>query len=30
MSPASFDAMRREMAEVALRIDDAIRQRMPR
>ena len=30
MSPASFAAMRREMAEVALRIDDAIRQRMAR
>jgi len=30
MSPASFAAMRREMAEVALRIDDAIRERMAR
>ena len=30
MSPASFAAMRREMAEVALRIDDAIRERMVR
>ncbi len=30
MSPTSFAAMRREMAEVALRIDDAIRARMPR
>jgi CRP-like cAMP-binding protein len=30
MSPASFAAMRREMAEVALRIDEAIRERMPR
>jgi CRP/FNR family cyclic AMP-dependent transcriptional regulator len=30
MSPASFTAMRREMAEVAIRIDDAIRQRMTR
>jgi CRP-like cAMP-binding protein len=30
MSPASFAAMRREMAEVALRIDDAIRERMER
>ena len=30
MSPASFAAMRREMAEVALRIDDAIRARMAR
>ena len=30
MSPASFAAMRREMAEVALRIDDAIRERLSR
>ena len=30
MSPASFAAMRREMAEVALRIDDAIRERLER
>jgi CRP-like cAMP-binding protein len=30
MSPASFAAMRREMAEVAIRIDEAIRERMPR
>ena len=30
MSPASFAAMRREMAEVALRIDDAIRERLAR
>jgi CRP-like cAMP-binding protein len=30
MSPASFVAMRREMAEVALRIDDAIRARLAR
>ena len=30
MSPASFAAMRREMAEVALRIDDAIRKRLER
>ena len=30
MSPASFAAMRREMAEVALRIDDAIRARLAR
>lgn len=30
MSPASFAAMRREMAEVALRIDDAIRERSER
>lgn len=30
MSPASFAAMRRELAEVALRIDDAIRERMAR
>ena len=30
MSPASFAAMRREMPEVALRIDDAIRERLAR
>ena len=30
MSPASFAAMRREMADVALRIDDAIKERMAR
>jgi CRP-like cAMP-binding protein len=30
MSPASFTAMRREMAEVALRIDEAIRARTAR
>lgn len=30
MSPASFAAMRREMAEVAIRIDDAIRARLAR
>jgi CRP-like cAMP-binding protein len=30
MSPASFSAMRREMAEVALRIDEAIRARTAR
>jgi CRP/FNR family transcriptional regulator, cyclic AMP receptor protein len=30
MSPASFAAMRREMPEVAIRIDEAIRQRMGR
>jgi hypothetical protein len=30
MSPASFAAMRREMPEVAIRIDDAIRQRLGR
>jgi CRP-like cAMP-binding protein len=30
MSPASFAAMRREMAEVALRIDNAIRERLAR
>ena len=30
MSPTSFAAMRREMAEVALRIDDAIRARLGR
>jgi CRP/FNR family transcriptional regulator, cyclic AMP receptor protein len=30
MSPASFAAMRREMPEVADRIDDAIRQRLKR
>ena len=30
MSPASFAAMRREMPEVALRIDEAIRQRLGR
>jgi CRP-like cAMP-binding protein len=30
MSPASFAAMRREMADVALRIDDAIRERSGR
>jgi CRP-like cAMP-binding protein len=30
MSPASFDAMRRELPQVAERIDSAIRERMPR
>jgi CRP/FNR family cyclic AMP-dependent transcriptional regulator len=30
MSPTSFDAMRREMPQVAGRIDDAIRERMAR
>ena len=30
MSPTSFAAMRREMPEVALRIDDAIRERLAR
>jgi CRP-like cAMP-binding protein len=30
MSPASFDAMRRELPQVAERIDGAIRERMPR
>jgi CRP-like cAMP-binding protein len=30
MSPASFDAMRRELPKVAERIDGAIRERMPR
>lgn len=30
MSPTSFDAMRRELPQVAERIDDAIRERMSR
>jgi len=30
MSPTSFDAMRRELPRVAERINDAIRERMPR
>ena len=30
MSPASFDAMRRELPQVAERIDGAIRERMAR
>ncbi|MGH2680763.1 MAG: cyclic nucleotide-binding domain-containing protein [Actinomycetota bacterium] len=30
MSPTSFDAMRRELPQVAARIDEAIRERMPR